>query len=199
MSTKEEVRTALANALERLDAGLREVDAVRNLLADSEFRDRKAARMALNACIGFIAISKEWRTGTGLTMLVVLEAALRDLDNGYVAPMLRARHDSKGRPRSRLNAFLHGQAAGIMGGLMKYADMSKDDAAKWVAKKLTTAGRAIAVEMVIDWRKNALNHKNLDMHRQYAAALDATGWDNPVVCAEYLTERLLTLFLQKGE
>jgi hypothetical protein len=183
-------------AIRDLDAGLREAVSYLDLLVGSADRDRLSAHKALDTIVRFLHAHDRWRPAA--LPLARLEAALRDLQNGHVAAMLHPR-DIRGRPVSWHETTLRGYAAGIMGGLMKHAAMSKDQAAKWVSKRLRIAGYEVATDTVIDWRKKALNHKrNPDLHRAYCAVLGEPDWSTPVPYAERLVAQIIRLHPQKG-
>jgi hypothetical protein len=183
-------------AIRDLDAELIEALLVRDSLADSEHRDRYSAQRALAAVVRFLQAHPRWRAAS--IPLVQLQSALRDLDNGHVAPVLRPQ-DTTGRPVSWSDTTLKGYAAGIMGGLMKHATMPVAQAADWVSKRLQKAGHDVAAGTVIDWRKNALNHKrNPDLHRAYGVVIGQPDWSAPLQCAELLIGRLIELHPQKG-
>jgi hypothetical protein len=184
-------------AIRDLDAGLREAVLHHDLLADGADRDRLSAHKALEAVIHFLQAHDRWRPAT--IPLAGLKAALRDLEDGHLAAMLRPRDVGAGRPASWYETTLRGYAAGIMDGLMKHSGMSKSQAAEWVSKKLSAAKHEVATGTVIDWRKQTRNHKrNPDKHKAYCAVLGQPGWSTPVPYAEQLVAQLTRLRPQKG-
>ena len=61
------------------------------------------------------------------------------------------------------------------------------------------AGHDVAVNTIIDWRKNALDHKKYpDLYRAYCTVIDLTEWSAPLPCAEKLVAQLIKLHAQKG-
>ena len=184
-------------SLRELDAELTEALEYRNWLRDSECRDRYSAQRALMAVVRLLEAHDGWRPlALPLTQLL---GAVRDLENGYVAPMLRPVVTASGRPVSWYETTLKGYAAGIMGGLMKHARMQKAEAAGWLSKTLGGAGHDVAVNTIIDWRKNALDHKKYpDLYRAYCTVIDLTEWSAPLPCAEKLVAQLIKLHAQKG-
>lgn len=154
---------------------------------------RAAAHKAITACIEFINSIEEWRSAQATGPLVDLSAALRDLDDGHVDPMLRPRAlPGRGRRPAKYIAELHGHAAGIVGGLMKNGSVSETDAAKWLAQKFAKAGVAhVQAATLIEWRKQALNPKNKVMRERYYKVLQHSGWDDPHACAEQLLTALI--------
>jgi hypothetical protein len=185
-----------AQAVRELDAGLIEALVHRDTLADSAYRDRYSALQALSAVIRFLQAHDKWRTAS--RPLAQLQAALRDLDNGHQAAMLRPA-PVEHRPVSWYETTLRGYAAAIMGGLMKHARMPKREAAEWVSRRLDSAGQDVAPGTVVDWRKRALDHKaHPELHRAYCTVLGKPDWSKPLACAERLAANLIGLQPQKG-
>jgi hypothetical protein len=187
-------------ALQKLDVGLFESVFLDGLPAN--MAPRAAAHKALSACIEFINSFEEWRGAKVAGPLVDLAAALRDLDDGYVDPMLRPRAlPGRGRRPSRYLAELHGIAAGIVGGLMKNGSVSEAEAAKWLAEKFAKAGVAhVQATALIEWRKQSLNPKNKVMRERYYKVLQHSSWDDPRARAEQLLTALIpSLRHRKGK
>lgn len=184
-------------AIRDLDAGLREALSYLDLLADSADRDRLSAHKALDTLVRFLLAHDRWQPAA--LPLARLEAALRDLENGHLAAMLRPAPVEKGRPVSWYETRLRGYAAAIMGGLIKYARMPKQAAAEWVSRRLGAAGHGVAPNTVVDWRKRALDHKgNPELHRVYCIVLAKPDWSQPLAYAELLAANLIVLQPQKG-
>jgi hypothetical protein len=179
-------------ALQKLDVGLSTSLFFLNSLPVNPAA-RAAAHKALSACIEFINSIEEWRSAKATGPLVDLAAALRDLDDGYVDPMLRPRAlPGRGRRPSRYLAELHGHAAGIVGGLMKNGSVSEAEAAKWLAQKFAKAGVAhVQATALIEWRKQSLNPKNMVMRERYYKVLQHSSWDDPHARAEQLLTALI--------
>jgi hypothetical protein len=178
-------------AIRKLAAGLKEAVAYQGLPVDR--RDWWAGQRALLAVIKFL--QSHDRLKAGATPLVNLQAALLDLDNGHVAPLLRPRPVAGGRPTSLNEANRRGYAAGIMGGLMHHAAMPKEQAAQWVSKRLRAAGHDVAATTITEWRTQANNYRRFPaLSRAYGVCLRQADWSaDPLARAEALAVKLISL------
>jgi hypothetical protein len=184
-------------AIRELHVGLMEALYYQDVLfSKSPDRDWVSSYKALHTMIRFVQAHDQWRDAS--RPLVLLESALHDLEHGQLGAMLRPRPRAvDGGPSGSWHlTMLRGYTAGVMGGLMKHNDMSRNEAAEWVSKKLRRAGRWVAPNTVIYWRRNALNHKRSpDLHDAYRTVIDAAAWtsDAPLACAEQLVAKLIAL------
>jgi hypothetical protein len=190
----------LGTNMRLLDEALRNA-ALRDQHATSPSQHRLAALQQLQAFIGFMDADASWRAYK--MPLTRLALALLDLDNGRIAPMLQTEpRDVRGGPAVSLPEAIHrAHAAYIADGLMKHAGLSRDNAAKWVAAKLTLAGHDVSFHTIIDWRKDAANpHKNELAHKSYSYLQQAgqEHWHDPLPYAETLIKKLIAE-MQKGE
>ena len=180
-----------------LHVGLMEALYYRDVLfAKSADRDRASSHQALHTVIRFLQAHEKWRDAS--RPLVILESSLHDLEFGHVAVMLRHRNVGGGNPVSWYQTMHRGHAAGIVGGLMKYARMPRNQAAERVSKKLSDAGYRVAPSTIIDWRQDALDSKkNPILHDAYRTIIDKADWSEPLACAEQLIAKLISLYPQK--
>lgn len=200
MDDSDEQAALLAEALRVLDIRLGEAA---SLLASakSPSRERLAAVCALDGFIRFISACQNWQ-GRQFP-LQKLALGLLDLDNGRTAPMLRANaRDAAGGPaisEAEVGQRIHG--AFIMQSLMKYAGMSKTDAAKWVSTRLAAAGYDVSFHTVIDWRKDANNPRNGALNKRYRDLQEASvpHWRDPIPYAQTVIARLIAFMPKKGE
>jgi hypothetical protein len=187
-----EEAAALEIALANLDAALRQAAMIRSNLVTTELnRDRLAAVEVLIATSDFIDAVAQWREDDFARLLKDLAAALIDLDKGHVASMLEPIRKG-GRPISEREAIFKGQAASIMGGLMRDGKMSKSEAAAWVARRLAAAGFDVTRSKVEGWRKEALESPSQSITAgRYKVGMDRADWTEPVSCAEQLIRNLI--------
>jgi hypothetical protein len=182
-------------ALQLFDAGLFSALARRGLPTSNA--RRCAAVRALGACIDLISSRDEWRKANLAAPLRELQAALNDLELGYVRPILKNPRKDGGRPVSFFDAAIRGYVAGIMSGLMKHGGMSKSRAAAFVAERLTTAGRRVAAITVDGWRKEALENANPYIGERHRVPIERVDWSDPEATAERLIANLRVLELEK--
>ena len=171
--TDEEEFSVSTQAAQELCDGLLEALALyspaNEPLTGSETRDWACS--ALSVIISFIGAHDE--LGEASLPLLLLRRALYDLDNGHQAAMLRPRAAGN-RPKSSLKTRLRVYAAGIVGGLMKHTDMTRNQAAEYVSKKLRAAGHEVASGTVIDWRRDVLSQQKSPMGTGHIIAASST-------------------------
>jgi hypothetical protein len=95
---------------------------------------------------------------------------------------------------------------------MKYAHVSRPEAAEWVSEKLRKAGYEVAPDTLIRWRQSAISpgaprtpkrtdnaiELEKEIHRAYRVVIDAPDWTGePRAYAEQLITRLIYLHPQK--
>lgn len=152
-------------ALLELHDGL--MEAARSRRGKSAACDRASAHQALHAMNRFL---HAYDMQDLSSPLVLLEGALLDLEHGLTPAIFTACADGDRKPpRSKQ---LRGYAAGIMGGLMKHAGMSRRRAEEWVSKKLHAAGHEVAPLTVRDWRQDALNNTTPELYEAYCTLHD---------------------------
>ena len=123
---------------------------------------RSAALWSLLSLVEFVQAIPQLGHKIPPPALTALTAALADLENGKVAPLLeKATATVKGRPVSDQRRRLQGTAAAVMDCLMK-SGFSKGEAATIVAKELQKLGikfgdarNADAGKSISNWRDRA--------------------------------------------
>lgn len=123
-------------------------------------------------------------------------AALEDLDRGRTHPALRAVKRSKHAtgPRSRVQSTAHGHLAGIVEGLMRYAEMSEPEAANWLQRRLSARNIRMTPDQLIAWRKQARGARKDDFMRIAFHKVQVEDWKaDPIYRAGRLLDNVLKM------
>jgi hypothetical protein len=128
---------SMIDALSRFESRLIQA---RQLYGDAHRSGREGAALALSAAAEFIFSIPAWRDAGFAAPYTKIAAALHDLDEGSVDPILQSSPRRDGRPPlARARAALNGYAAATMEMLVR-GGFTEENAARTVAHHLRSLG-----------------------------------------------------------